>query len=735
MKILFSGICPFENTGYGIQTNNILKMLIKNNPSIEFGIICWNLKKEKPNNHGNTITQENDTDFTTPVDIKFILKKYVKKKTVVERLIFKKTYKNVKFYTLYKKDFNNHWEKIKLINDNFQSDKLLIYQDIWVFDKFNIKKIKCEKYLYLPIHNNFKAHGLLRFKDNLNKEEMTLKYLPFFNKIATFSTFGVEVLKQYKYDAVKINHIIKDIEIEETKIELREKYSISNKFFICLMIARNGEKTDRKAFAEQFEAFSLFSQNKKNSRLLLHIGNTHSFEKGAVNLKNLAKKFKISKKIIITDNTVSRDRQIRELYKLSDVLLCASKSEGFGLPMVEAQFMKTPVITTDCTSMSENTFYGIKTKPKTVSAKINNLNSWSNPSPENIHQALEDIYLNKTEKHNFTEINKENYEMKSLVKQWENFLNIQTKTPIHDNTGANTANTATSVTATTTDNTTNMVINNKITGEDIFNTHLSKIKKKLKKLPIRKINKIENCKYNAVLIETRESELIEPQILNLLYLTDEDIGLQIFYHNNNKKIIENIIKKYNLTNVSLIKLENNITTNMEYNNFMFSKHFYDNLKGEKILIFQLDSLLLRKLNMIYFKYDWIGAIWNKNTLTQNKIIKTMFKNNLPIGNGGFNIRNIELCGKIAKKYEYKCPLINNKRFNEDNIYSWILQRQTNAIFPTVEEAKQFSVETIKYKNPMAIHAAFKYLDKDEENLSYLKNIFENHYKLIKEDKK
>ena len=109
----------------------------------------------------------------------------------------------------------------------------------------------------------------------------------------------------------------------------------------------------------------------------------------------------------------------------------------------------------------------------------------------------------------------------------------------------------------------------------------------------------------------------------------------------------------------------------------------------------------------------------------------MLKNNLPIGNGGFNIRNIELCGKIAKKYEYKCPLINNKRFNEDNIYSWILQRQTNAIFPTVEEAKQFSVETIKYKNPMAIHAAFKYLDKDEENLSYLKNIFENHYKLIK----
>ena len=393
--------------------------------------------------------------------------------------------------------------------------------------------------------------------------------------------------------------------------------------------------------------FHYFRKIKKIAGLLLHIGNTHSFEKGAVNLKNLAKKFKISKKIIITDSTVSRDRQIRELYKLSDVLLCASKSEGFGLPMVEAQFMKTPVITTDCTSMSENTFYGIKTKPKTVSAKINNLNSWSNPSPENIHQALEDIYLNKTEKHNFTEINKENYEMKSLVKQWENFLNIQTKTPIHDNTGANTANTAntintantantintantantintantantintantaTSVTATTTDNTTNMVINNKITGEDIFNTHLSKIKKKLKKLPIRKINKIENCKYNAVLIETRESELIEPQILNLLYLTDEDIGLQIFYHNNNKKIIENIIKKYNLTNVSLIKLENNITTNMEYNNFMFSKHFYDNLKGEKILIFQLDSLLLRKLNMMYFKYDWVGAVWNK----------------------------------------------------------------------------------------------------------------------------
>ena len=76
------------------------------------------------------------------------------------------------------------------------------------------------------------------------------------------------------------------------------------------------------------------------------------------------------------------------------------------------------------------------------------------------------------------------------------------------------------------------------------------------------------------------------------------------------------LQRNNLKNISLIKMEVNITNTIEYNKFVFSKEFYDNLVGEKILIYQLDSLLFEKFDMKYFEYDWIGGIWNENTLSQ-----------------------------------------------------------------------------------------------------------------------
>ena len=677
MKILFSGICPLETTGYGIQTNHIIKALCKYDPNMDIGIICWNSK----------IDHNTKPGISTHFNINQVLRIY----NVVGKKKYQKLYKNIKFYLIPKNYFNQHWDKIKSINDKFKCDKLIVYQDIWVFEKYNVKSITCEKYLYLPVHGDFITHKLLKFPNNINLEERTLDHLGFFDKIASFSLFGIEVLKKHGYEAHFIRHIVEDIHINKTKKELRKKYSILDKDFICLMVANNSEKSDRKAFTRQLQAFSLFSSTKKNIKLLIH---TRSFENGALNLKKIAKKNKILHKIIITDHTISSSKQIRELYKLSDVLLCASKSEGFGLPMVEAQFMNLPVITTDCTAMSENTFYGIKTKPQEVSTVINMLNSWSNPSPMNIRNALEDIYTKNIEKYNFKKIDKNNYQIPIVFQQWKEFLNLQ------------------------------------INGETIFNKHLLKIQKKLRKKKVRYIKHIKDCKYSAVFIETRNSPFIEPQLLNLLYLTDETMGIQIFYHNHNKTLIKSIIDKHCLLNISLVEIENNIRNAQEYNNFMFSEEFYKNLHGEKILIFQLDSLLLNKFDNKYFKYDWIGALWNDATLHQNKNIREQFKNKLPIGNGGFNIRNIKMCHEIAIKHNYTCPTINNMRFNEDNIYSIELQK-TNAIFPTKEEAGNFSVETIKNLNPMAIHAAFKYFDKNESDLSYLNNLLSGHYTLIK----
>jgi glycosyltransferase involved in cell wall biosynthesis len=48
------------------------------------------------------------------------------------------------------------------------------------------------------------------------------------------------------------------------------------------------------------------------------------------------------------------------VYNASDCLLQTSRGESFGIPIVEAQFAGCPVIATDCSSMSELVFSGIK---------------------------------------------------------------------------------------------------------------------------------------------------------------------------------------------------------------------------------------------------------------------------------------------------------------------------------------------------------------------------------------
>ena len=80
----------------------------------------------------------------------------------------KNIYKNVKFYS--PGELNNHWHKIKLFSNDFNANKILVYQDIWIFEKFDIASINVDKYLWLPIHNDFREHKLLGFKDNFNSE-------------------------------------------------------------------------------------------------------------------------------------------------------------------------------------------------------------------------------------------------------------------------------------------------------------------------------------------------------------------------------------------------------------------------------------------------------------------------------------------------------------------------------------------------------------------------------------
>ena len=688
MKILISSYAPFTKSGYSTQINKIVNCLHNYDDTIEFGFICWDIThnffpfSEEPYNFDDII--QNSKKFSVMNAINF------KKKDI-------DMYKKFKFYMPGNRE--NNWEKIHSFSNHFKCDKLIVYQDIWIFEKYPISQIKCEKYIYLPLHNDLLQHNLLNFRSGYNPEITTLHHLPFFNKISTFCDFGYEVMKNYGYQSTIINHIIKQ-EIVGDKQTLRKRIGLNDEF-ICLMIARNGDASDRKSFDTQFKAFSLFletleEREKNKCILLMHDSFRHDFD-GVIDLRKISQSYKIEDKVLFTPKDVHTDIHVGELYTLSDVLLCASKSEGFGLPMVECQFYNTPVITTNCTAMTTNTFYGICTEPEKISKKIAGINSWSEPSAENIKNAIQTIYDIKYngKENKFIQIDKSNYSEEKIKYQWIDFLDLGKEKKIEKK------------------------------GKVMFDDHLKEITNILSKKKIRNIRESKKCKYNAVLIENREDIRIEPVLLNLLYFTNEEIGIQIFYNQENEDFIKNLINKYNFQNISLTKMNYAKFDREKYQDFVFSKEFYDNVQGEKILIFQTDSLLLKEFDMNYFNYDFIGAVWNEPTMKQETLSK-LFKDKKPIGNGGFNIRDVQKCKKIASEIlNYQRP---STKVNEDNIYSYLLQQNFNLLntqLPSIEEAKHFSVETLHHPDPMAIHAFYEYFI-GEKGEKYINHILTKH---------
>ena len=293
-----------------------------------------------------------------------------------------------------------------------------------MFDTYDIPSIKCKKYIWLPVHSGYLPHKLLQFNDNVNAECLTLKHLPFFDKIATFSKFGVELLHMFGYKSVFINHMVDGNFFYNMNVKnvTRAKYGILPNDFVCLMIARNGEASDRKAYFAQLEAFAQFAKDKPNAKLIIH--DNYMGPQPLVNISKVIDRLNIKSKIIGTDITFRSNENVRDLYQMSDVLLCASRSEGFGLPMVEAQFCELLVITTNCTSMPDNTYYGICTEPDKISQKVYNRNGWSDPSVDTIVNALNDIYTNNLAKYPIKPIDKTQYDENLLVKEWIRFLEL-----------------------------------------------------------------------------------------------------------------------------------------------------------------------------------------------------------------------------------------------------------------------------------------------------------------------
>jgi len=213
---------------------------------------------------------------------------------------------------------------------------------------------------------------------------------------------------------------------------------------------------------------------------------------------------------------------------------------------------------------------------------------------------------------------------------------------------------------------------------------------------------VKESEYFAVLIEPRKHRDFEYIVKNMLFFLDDTWGLQIFCGLDNYQYVKNICKKY--PKIHITQLEIKDFTRFQHSYLRKSITFWNKVKGSKQLFFQLDSILRKNDIDKFLKYDLVGAPWKFNF---------PFK----VGNSGLSIIDKEKAKYICYKY-YDDNLV-------DDLYyaKYFIKEGYNVA--NLETAKTFSVETIFYNDPYAIHKPWIHLSLDQVKILLDPIIYKN----------
>lgn len=204
-------------------------------------------------------------------------------------------------------------------------------------------------------------------------------------------------------------------------------------------------------------------------------------------------------------------------------------------------------------------------------------------------------------------------------------------------------------------------------------------------------------KYTAVLIEPRKLIVLRHVLRNVLECLNDQWNIIIFHGTGNKEWLEEILARefspYS-SRISLSPLNYADLDRHAYNGIMLNEEIYKKIPTEVFLIFQADSLICEKNKHLlekFMKYDYVGAPWAHG-----------------VGNGGFSLRRKSKMLEVIEKCTHLFPSFLRHNHNEDGIFSSGGGGTVNVYKPSVDEAKEFAIETLYHPAPFALHIPWKW---------------------------
>jgi len=266
---------------------------------------------------------------------------------------------------------------------NHRANVVISLIDVWVM-KDTARNVAPAVWLpWLPIDHDPTPQKVL--------DALEGAYIPL-----TYAKWGYHQLKIAGVDNVYIPHGIEPdvyrILNADTVARFRRDV-LMNPEHLTMMVAANKGYPDRKAFQFQLRGWAKFAKDKPGARLYIHTEPTTMY--GGIDFAALLDNLGIKDKVIFPDRynyfLGYPAEYMALLYNAADVFLGASMSEGFGIPLIEAQACGTPVVTTNATSMPELVRWGQIVDP--VDRWWTPLNAWQYlPSVAGIAEALSQLH-------------------------------------------------------------------------------------------------------------------------------------------------------------------------------------------------------------------------------------------------------------------------------------------------------------------------------------------------------
>lgn len=242
---------------------------------------------------------------------------------------------------------------------DFEANLVVSLIDVWVM-RDTANKVKPALWLpWLPIDHDPIPESVI---NALQGAHLALSYSKWASELMTKT--GIK--NEYIPHGVEPSIYRVDPDVDKVSRFKRDVLRTPEGGHLTVMVAANKGYPDRKAFQVQMRAWAKFAKDKPDARLYVHTDPTPML--GGLDLFKLAASLGVVDKVMFPDRykyfTGLPAEFLALVYNCADAFLGAAMSEGFGIPIIEAQACGVPVIVNDFSAMPELVRWGYKIEPR-----------------------------------------------------------------------------------------------------------------------------------------------------------------------------------------------------------------------------------------------------------------------------------------------------------------------------------------------------------------------------------